>query len=234
MKICVVTPYYNADPDWLRQAHESVRQQTVPAHHILVCDGGARIDIPGFQGTHITLKRNYRDYGNTPRLIGCYNAITQGADAIAFLDADNWYQQAHLEGMTNFARENQLDACASSRLLHRLDGSFMMKCPIVNGQPYIDTSALMVTQSGFHHMLAWVLPGQEVAALTNQTVWAQMGAAGARLGFLSRPTVCYRTRHATHYVQAGEEPPPMAFDRIDVHGQNYQAARPEVTQTAPA
>ena len=88
MKICVVTPYYQENLDWLLQAHASVKSQTIEARHILVCDGSAPAPIPDFQGTHIVLRRNYRDYGNTPRLIGCYNAITQDADAIAFLDAD--------------------------------------------------------------------------------------------------------------------------------------------------
>ena len=45
----------------------------------------APAQIPSFHGTHILLGRNYRDYGNTPRLIGCYNAIAQGADAIALV-----------------------------------------------------------------------------------------------------------------------------------------------------
>jgi len=52
---------------WVIQAHESVKGQTVPARHILVCDGAEPAQIPAFQGTHILLRRNYRDYGNTPR-----------------------------------------------------------------------------------------------------------------------------------------------------------------------
>src|SRR6476469_5162028 len=108
MKICVVTPYFEANPAWLRQAHDSVRNQTIPARHILVCDGSSPVRIPGFDGTHIALGRNYRDYGNTPRLIGCYQAISEGADAIAFLDADNWYQPDHLMGLRNYALSNDL------------------------------------------------------------------------------------------------------------------------------
>lgn len=225
MKICVITPYYQPDPVWLRRAHESVRGQSLPAHHILVCDGCEPAQILNFDGTHIILRRNYLDYGNTPRLIGCYNAIGQGADAIAFLDADNWYQRQHLEGMLGFAKEQQLDACASSRYLHRLDGSLMMKCPIVNGEQYIDTSCLLVMRPAFQHMINWTLLPQQNAALANQHVWSQMRNAGLRLGFLDRPTVCYRTRHATHYKLAGETPPPEAFDRIDVDGASYRPAQ---------
>jgi len=132
MKICVVTPYFQENLDWLVQAHASVKSQTAEAWHILVCDGAEPAQIPDFHGTHVLLQRNYRDYGNTPRLIGCYNAITQGADAIAFLDADNWYYPDHLRSLSTLAANTQLDAVASARMLHRLDGTPMMKCPTVD------------------------------------------------------------------------------------------------------
>jgi Glycosyl transferase family 2 len=222
MKICVVTPYFQTDEAWLRRAHESVRAQTIPAQHIVVCDGSEPAEIPSFHGTHVLLGRNYRDYGNTPRLIGCYNAITQGADAIAFLDADNWYQNDHLEGLLRYSQANNLDACSSGRSLHRLDGSFLAQCPIVNARPFIDTSCLLVMKSAFKHLIAWVLFTQENAAIVDQEVWNQMNTAGARLGYLDRPSVCYRTRHASHYRIAGEIPPAEAIDRADLHGERYQ------------
>lgn len=222
MKICVVTPYFQTNEAWLRVAHESVRAQTIPAQHIVVCDGSEPAQIPDFFGTHVLLSRNYRDYGNTPRLIGCYNAIAQGADAIAFLDGDNWYQSDHLEGLVRCVQANHLDACSSARTLHRPDGSFLAKCPVVNGRPYIDTSCLLVMKSAFHHLIAWVLFSQDVAAVVDQEVWGQMKGAGARLGFLDRATVAYRTRHAVHYRLAGETPPPDAIEREDVGGENYR------------
>jgi hypothetical protein len=222
MKICVVTPYYETPPQWLQQAHDSVRAQTIAARHILVCDGSAPAQIAPFEGTHILLGRNYKDYGNTPRLIGCYHAIAQDADAIAFLDADNWFQPDHLDELLSYARANNLDACSSARTLNRLDGSLLMKCPVVNGRPLIDTSCLVVMKSVFQHLIAWVLSTQEVAAVMDQQVWKHLGTMGARLGFLDRPSVAYRTRHASHYRLAGETPPPDAIDRRDPHGERYQ------------
>jgi hypothetical protein len=222
MKICVVTPYFRTPLDWLIQAHESVKAQTIPARHILVCDGSEPAQIPSFQGTHVLLGRNYRDYGNTPRLIGCYNALAQGADAVAFLDADNWYQPDHLQALRDYALASSLDACSSGRSLHRLDGSWLAKCPLVNGRPYIDTSCLLVMKSGFQYMIAWVLQGQDTAAVADQQFWQHMVRAKARLGFLDRPSICYRTRHGTHYRLAGEEPPPGAVDRLDTHGERYR------------
>ena len=221
MKICVITPYFETSDTWVGEAHASVRGQSIAAHHILVCDGGRPAQLADFHGTHIVLQRNYRDYGNTPRLIGCYQAMAMDADAIAFLDADNWYYPEHLEGLARFAVDNQLDAAASGRMLHRLDGSAMLPCPLVDGHKFIDTNCLLVMKPAFRHMVAWTLLSQDVAAVMDQFVWNHMRDAGARMGFLNQPTVAYRTRHISHYEMAGEAPPPEAVSRTDVHGDRY-------------
>jgi len=221
VRICVVTPYYQTDPSWLAVAHRSVREQTQHAHHIMICDGSTPAALPDFVGTHVVLQRNYRDYGNTPRLIGCYQAMQMNADAIAFLDADNWYYPDHLAGLVAFARSNGLEACASARMLHRLDGSPLIKCPVVDGRKHIDTSCLLVLKPAFQHMLTWVLLPQEVAGVADQAVWKHMLDRGTRLGFLDHATLAYRTRHAAHYTLAGEAPPPEAIVRANVHGDNY-------------
>lgn len=221
MNICVITPYFRTELAWLQQAHDSVKAQSIPAHHILICDGSEPAALADFQGTHIILQRNYQDYGNTPRLIGSYRAVTRGADAIAFLDADNWYHPFHLEGLVRFAQERNLEACASSRMLYRLDGTPLMKCTQVTGQPYIDTSCLLVMKPAFGHLIAWTLFPQSVAADTDNRLWHFMKTAGARLDFLDNPSVAYRTRHASHHRLAGETPPPEAVDRRDLDGENY-------------
>jgi glycosyltransferase involved in cell wall biosynthesis len=223
MKICVVTPYFQENVEWLTQAHASVRSQTMEARHILVCDGAAPAQLPDFRGTHIILERNYRDYGHTPRFIGCFNAITaHDADAIAFLDADNWYYPDHLSSLTAIAANTQLDAISSARMLHRLDGTPMMKCPTVDGKPYIDSSCLIVFRPAFRHLIAWVLQGQDKAAETDQFFWRLLMESGTRMAFVDRPTVAYRTRHQVHYDLAGEAVPPGAIQRRDLHGDRYQ------------
>ena len=221
MKICVVTPYFETSDEWVRQAHESVKAQTALAHHVLVCDGSRPAQIVDFRGTHIVLQRNYRDYGNTPRLIGCYQAMAMEADAIAFLDADNWFYPGHLEGLARFATDNNLDAVSSARMLHRLDGSAMVKCPVVDGRGFIDTNCLLVMKPAFRHLIAWVLQPQDVAAVMDQFVWNHLMASGMRMGFLDQATVAYRTRHMSHYEMAGEAAPPAAVRRTDTHGERY-------------
>lgn len=221
MNVFVVTPYFNTPADWLAQCHRSVLGQTVPASHVVVCDGAAPAVIADFQGTHVILRRNYGDYGNTPRLIGCFRAVTMGADAIAFLDADNWFYPEHLAGVLAHARANGLGACSSGRMLHRLDGSRMIRCPHVNGTEAIDTSCLVVLRPAFQHLLAWVLGKSEEAGLGDQFIWQYLRGQGVRTGFLDRGTVAYRTRHRIHYELAGETPPPHAIERSDPHAGRY-------------
>ena len=118
MKICVVTPYFQESLEWLMHAHASVKSQTIEARHVLVCDGAAPAQIPDFQGTQIVLQRNYRDYGKMSRLIGCFHAITAlEADAIAFLDADNWDHPDHLKTLSGIAGNAQVEAVSSARML---------------------------------------------------------------------------------------------------------------------
>jgi hypothetical protein len=208
MKICVVTPYFQPNPEWLARAHASVKAQSIPARHILVGDGTEPARIPDFLGTHIVLRRNYGDHGNTPRMIGCFNAITaEDADAIAFLDAENWYYPDHLRYLLSIAQAANLGAVSSARMLHRLDGTPIMKCPAVTGEQFADTNCMVVLRSAFRHLIAWVLGGPETAAEADQFCWRSLKSAGVPMAFVDRPTVAYRTRDPAHYGELGAAPP---------------------------
>lgn len=221
MRTVVVTPYFNTPPEWLVQCHASVRAQTVPTTHVLVCDGAKPSPLADFQGIHVILQRNYADYGNTPRLVGCYHAVATDADAIAFLDADNWYHNDHLEALLAHARAEGLDAVCSGRMLHRLDGSPMIRCPHVDGVRLIDTNCMVILRPAFQHMLGWVMGAQDQAGVTDQVVWRYLQSQRMRTGFLDRASIAYRTRHRVHYEIAGEAPPPDAITRPDPHGGRY-------------
>jgi len=147
--------------------------------------------------------------------------LRQNIDAIAFLDADNWYYPDHLRSLTTLAASTQLEAVASARMLHRLDGTPMMKCPTVDGNAYVDTSCMIVFRPAFRHLIAWVLQGQDTAAETDQFLWRLLRDSGARMAFVDRPTVAYRTRHQVHYDQAREPGPINAVLRVDLHGDRY-------------
>src|SRR3989344_8281647 len=106
MKVAVITPYFNILDEWLLQCHRSVKSQTHPCTHILVADGRAKDIVNSLEAQHILLPVNYRDYGDTPRGVGSILAIGQGFDAIAYLDADNWYYPEHIASMVAAHKES--------------------------------------------------------------------------------------------------------------------------------
>ena len=97
-------------------------RQTFPCTHIMVADGRPQAIVDRMTVQHIILPVNNRDYGDTPRGIGSVLAISQGFDAIAYLDDDNWYYPEHIETMVHLHRQSNAAVITASRNLHRLDG----------------------------------------------------------------------------------------------------------------
>ena len=96
MRVAVVTPYYKEPRGWIERCIASVAAQTHACDHFLVADGHAQDWIDGAGVRHLRLDRGHGDYGNTPRALGALLAVSEGYDAIAFLDADNWYAPEHV------------------------------------------------------------------------------------------------------------------------------------------
>src|SRR5689334_20420519 len=92
-----VTPYYKETRDCLERCIASVKQQTIPADHILVSDGFPQDWLDQADVRHVHLDRAHGDYGNTPRGIGSLMAVAEGYDGIGLLDADCWLEPDHLE-----------------------------------------------------------------------------------------------------------------------------------------
>ena len=97
MRVAVITPYYKEPPAYLERCIDSVRAQTHGSvEHVLVSDGHPQDWIDAAAVRHLRLDCSHGDYGNTPRAIGALLAASEGCDAVAFLDADNWYHPEHV------------------------------------------------------------------------------------------------------------------------------------------
>ncbi|MCU0940002.1 MAG: tetratricopeptide repeat protein, partial [Burkholderiaceae bacterium] len=95
-RVAVVTPYYKERRAWLERCIASVKAQDYPVTHYMVADGFAQdwIDHSGVR--HLKLDQGHADFGNTPRAIGAQLAVSEGFDAVCFLDADNWFAPDHV------------------------------------------------------------------------------------------------------------------------------------------
>ena len=207
MKVAVITPYFNTPFEWLQECHLSVKAQTYPCTHFIVSDGKSYDIIDSWEAQHIKLPVNTSDYGDTPRGVGSVVAIGQEFDAIAYLDADNWYDPEHIASLTELHKKTGAAVVTSARNLHRLDGTLLGKCFEVDGKHFIDTSCLLLTRAAFMIVQVWYLMASQYHAIDDRVVWAHIKKRNLSVAHSGKTTVAYRTAFANHYCHFGEEPP---------------------------
>jgi hypothetical protein len=156
---------------------------------------------------HIELPRAHADYGNTPRTIGSLSANSQGYDAIAYLDADNWLYPDHLGAMVELHERTGAQLCTATRTIHRVDGSLMFVDRESDGVKHVDTNCLFLTRPLFRLITLWAMMPIELAPHCDRIFWQAVLVRDPRRAHHEQPTVAYRTRHRVHYQRLGEAPP---------------------------
>jgi glycosyltransferase involved in cell wall biosynthesis len=217
LRVAVVTAYHREPPEQLAQCHESVRAQTHTCTHIVVADGHPSPIVDAWGAQHIVLPRAHDNYGATPRAVGSLSAIAQGFDAIAYLDADNWYEPDHLATMAALHQKSGAAVCVAARTLRRIDGSLLD----ASGEPgdgvsHVDTSCLFLTATAFHLAPLWGLVPPALRAIDDRIMWSAIRGSGVRVARWHAPTVSYRTTFRVHYEERGEAAPPGAKTRDHV------------------
>ena len=114
MRVMVITP--TTGKDTVVKAVESVRDQTIPTEHLIVCDGD-----PAYQKAwdlDIAWKADFIKLLTLPENVGANNwyghrvyaamPLMVNADYILFLDEDNWYEPNHVETMINKIKSKDL------------------------------------------------------------------------------------------------------------------------------
>ncbi len=172
MKVAVITPYYRESLAWLRQCHDSVLAQTHPCRHFMVADGFANEAVAGWDLSHTVLAQAHADYGNTPRAIGALQAHTEGYDAVAFLDADNWLYPEHIATMVRLHQQTGAVVCTATRTLHRLDGSLMFVDRESDGDKHADTNCMFFTRALFKLLPLWVMMPIQMAPQCDRVLWS--------------------------------------------------------------
>jgi len=207
LKVAVITPYYKETRAILEHCHDSVKAQTYPTTHYMVADGFPQEIVSLWQAEHIILPKAHGDNGNTPRAIGSLSAINQGFDAIAYLDADNWFQADHIEQMVALHYEQRADICTCNRTMHRLDGSLMYHDIENDGKAFVDTSNMVLFKPAFRMVALWALMPKPLSPLCDRIFWQAVCASGIRRAHRRHASVAFRTRYADHYHFCGELPP---------------------------
>lgn len=214
-RVAVITPYYKESLAQLRKCHDSVLAQSEPCLHVLVADGHRRRRINHWRAEHVRLPRSHGDIGSTPRLIGSYHAIGLGVDAVAFLDADNWYRADHIASLLAAMDQHRADFVSSSRTLCRLDGTVMGPCPLTDQDRFIDTNAMLLGRGAFPVLHQWVLMPPYGHLIGDRVMLHHLKKAGVRRRHLNQGSVFYCCAKAGLYKQLKEQIPEHVKPRPD-------------------
>lgn len=217
MRVAVITPYFKEPRAWLERCLASVRAQTHACEHLVVADGHAQgwLDEAGVR--HLRLDRAHADYGNTPRSIGAQLAVAEGFDAVAFLDADNWFAPEHIAQCVATAEDSGADVVTSGRRFVREDGSVI---PFDSREDasaeHVDTNCLFLLFGAFHALPRWLLMPRPMAMLGDRYFLSSLRAERLKEARAPGATVYYLCGWADVYRAVGETPPAFAKDGLPV------------------
>jgi hypothetical protein len=205
-RVAVVTPYYKEPDAELRRMLDSVSAQTSPCHHIVVSDGFPS-DVARAPGvTHIELGAAHRDNGNTPRYVGALVALAQGYDAIAFLDADNWFEPRHIERLMARQHETGAGAVFSLRNNYLPDGTKVpMEEEMDAARLHADTSCMFITRGCEFALHLWGQMPMEWGPVCDRVVFVEL--AGHRVAWTKNRTLNFKSHYMGSYIALGRPIP---------------------------
>lgn len=207
-RIAVITPYHREPAGMLRQCHESVKAQRIPADHFMVADGHPDAEVAGWDVRHVVLPGEHRDFGATPRGVGSVLADAEGYDFIAYLDADNWYEPDHLASLLELHAQTGAPVCCSFRSFHRPGGETLATTePEEDSLKHVDTSCFLLHRAAFGVMPVWTRMPKRLVPLGDRVFLAALRKERFTILSTRKRTVAYRTLHELHYRNAGLEPP---------------------------
>lgn len=224
LKVAIVTPYFKEPAATLARCIDSVRNQR-PSNevgeiaHIVVADGHPQHWLDDLNVRHLKLDRSHGDYGNTPRSIGAQLAASEGYDAVAFLDADNWFDPDHVASCAAvlLGTSEPIDYVVARRRLVRDDGS---QLPVVAADnatfAHVDTSCYFLSWSAFHTLAHWSVMPKPLSLVGDRMYRRALQAAGLQFAAVDHPTVNYLCTWSAFFEAIGETPPPYAKPNIDL------------------
>lgn len=208
MKVAVVTPYFDETLETLERCHASVLAQTHGATHIFVADGRPRREIERWDAQHLTLPQSHADGGDTPRAIAAISALNQGFDAVAFLDADNWYAPDHVASCVEVCARNGAHVAFAARTIVLSSGE---QCPFDDRDAverrHVDTSCFFVTRQAGFLLPLWAMIDPKVWQACDRIMLAAIQTRGVPHAWTGQRTVYYNSNWGLHFKAMGLQPP---------------------------
>jgi hypothetical protein len=206
----IVTPYYKESRETIERCIESVRRQTVAADHFLIADGFPQSWLDEVGVNHIRLGHAHRDFGDTPRGVGALVAVSQRYKCIGFLDADNWYEDDHVDVCSTTANSvaaKPVDFVVAKRRMVRMDGT---RTSYPEEYDHVDTSCYWFLEGAFHLLHYWLTIPNELAPIGDRVFYQMIKSRKLSMREAPKITVNYTCTVEEIYHALGERPPPGA------------------------
>ncbi|MDR3521278.1 MAG: hypothetical protein P4L54_06655 [Acidocella sp.] len=216
LNIAVVTPYYKEPAEQLLQCHNSVLKQTYPCTHLLVADGFPREVSTPKRTLHVQLPKGNADYGNTPRMIGGLLADSYGFDAVAYLDADNWYAREHLAKLVEAQQSTGAPLVSCKRTFCDIEGRVLpVTEPEEDKFQHVDTNCWLIMRPAFPLFYRWRIP-KPAAVIGDRVFFQNAQRERYQITETHHRTVFYRTKYPDHYKRANVPMPEGAYETDEV------------------
>lgn len=209
-RVAVITPYCSEPVELLLRCHGSVCAQDYACTHFLVADGPGLPELANWDCRHIVLGVGHGDNGNTPRSIGAMAAMNEGFDAVAFLDADNWFSPCHIRSAIDCQAASAAAVVFSDRHIVFPDGQRLTVQPDEDRlHRMADTSCMVVFEAAFSSLALWAQMPRQLAPQCDRVMFAHLMATQS-CAWTSHPTLFFETWYAGHFLAAGLLPPATA------------------------
>jgi glycosyltransferase involved in cell wall biosynthesis len=208
-RVAVVTPYHKETDAVLSQCHDSVLGQTYPCTHLLVADGHPRQSLFAASGNtmHVVLPQENGDNGNTPRAVGGICADSYGFDAVAYLDADNWFEPDHIENLVRVHETSGSVLITCKRKYYDLAGNLLPISQLDEDRNlHVDTSCWLIFRPAFANLRVWLMP-KPLSPLCDRIFFRKILNDRYTVTATDYRSVAFRTQYADHYIAAGRAVP---------------------------
>jgi hypothetical protein len=209
MKIAVVSAYFKEGRDLLERCLGSVKKQTIKCDHFLISDGHPQEWLKNTDVRHIELGKSHNDYGNTPRGIGAQIAISEGYEAICFLDSDNWFDSNHVEHCleSEFSKYSNILDCDYVIAKRRLIRPNLTIMNIKEEVGLVDTNCFFFFPGAYCLLPFWNLMPKEFSNIGDRIFNQKIISANLNSAVNYITTVNYLNLWKSTYEALGEIPP---------------------------